>query len=125
LSCKVTDIGLDQIGYRYDRFEPTTQIINRLIPIEGRKKVKVEVSIKNTQDDSYAGPFYIEDFADFDFVNFDTYKDLAFTDTSGNPQATLDYSLGQLDACEGAEEISLLKCYQNLAKKIYDLLQNL
>lgn len=125
LTCKIIDESSDQIGFRYDRYEPTSNIINRLIPIEARKKIKSEVFIKNTENNSVLGPFFLEGSADFDYVNFDTYKDLAFTDHQGNPQATLNYSLGQLDACDGAEEAATLKCYQNLGSKILDLLKNL
>lgn len=125
LSCRVIDINTDQIGYRYDRNESTSKIINRLIPIEARKKIKVQISVEDTEKSLSYGPFSLESYSDYDFVNFDSYTDLAFIDTAGNPQATLSYSLGQLDACEGSEEAALRRCYQEIAMKIFDLLQNL
>jgi hypothetical protein len=125
LSCKILDISTDQIGYRYDRYEPTSQLINRLIPIESRKKIKIEVTVDNSFEGKTIGPLILEASADFDFANFDTYKDLAFEDLSGNFQSTLSYSLGQLDSYEGAEEAALSRCFHEVALKICDLLQNL
>ncbi len=125
LYCKILDISTEQIGYRYDRYEPTSQLINRLVPIESRKTIKIEVVIEHGIEEKKIGPLILEAFADFDYANFDTYKDLAFEDQARNVQSTLSYSLGQLDAYEGAEEAALSRCFYNIASKISDLLQNL
>jgi hypothetical protein len=124
VSCNILELSHEPLGYRYDRFEPTAQVINRLIPIEARKKLKVEISIEDLQSNQTSGPFYLEGFADYDFVNFDTYKDLAFTDLQGQTQSSLSYSLGQLDASQGAEEAAILRCCEEIGSKISDLLQN-
>ena len=114
------------VGYRYDRIESTGQLIDRLIPIEERKKMIVEVSVLDSHELKLAyGPYEVEAFADFDFVNFDTYHDLAFIDLQGIPQSSLAYSLGQLDSNEGANHSVYDALYDHLAQKILILLQNL
>lgn len=125
IECSLGEASCVQVGYRYDRYEPTSQIINRLIPIEGRKKINVCVSIEDTHLGKIFGPFALEGRSDFDFVNYDTYKDLSFIDSAGRAQSSLAYSLGQLDANEGAEEAALSNCYKSIAAQIRDLLENL
>jgi hypothetical protein len=125
IECTLVDASCEQVGYRYDRYESTSQVINRLIPIEGRKKINVCVSVEDTYLGKTLGPFTLEGRSDFDFVNYDTYKDLSFIDNSGQPQSSLAYSLGQLDANEGAEEAAIGNCYKNIATQIKDLLENL
>lgn len=113
------------VGYRYDRIESTGELINRLIPIEERKKVILEVAVLDTDKQLIYGPFEVESHADFDFVNFDTYHDLAFVDQYGIARSSLSYSLGQLDAIEGANQSVYDALYETLAKKILVILENL
>lgn len=113
------------VGYRYNRRESTGDLINRLIPIEERKKIVLEVSILDQDFKALTPNFEIEGEADFDFVNFDTYHDLAFIDQQGAPQSSLSYSLGQLDALDGANHSVYDALYQDLAKKILIVLENL
>lgn len=108
-----------QIGYQYDRVKSTAELIDRLIPNEGRRTVRVRLNILDAaREQVLHGPYEIEASADYDFVNFDTYKDLAFVNEEGIAQSVLTYSLGQLDSEEGGMEAVLAAVYQTLAEKI-------
>jgi hypothetical protein len=117
----------DYIGYQYDRVDsPGAPLINRLVPNEGRQSVLVKVSIYDSHKQKILqGPFEVEAFADYDFVNFDTYKDLAFVNAEGIAQSVLTFSLGQLDASEDAQDAVLSAVYESLAEKVVSGLENL
>ncbi|MEI8300730.1 MAG: hypothetical protein WCG10_03860 [Chlamydiota bacterium] len=115
----------DYIGYQYDHLE-SGALIDRLVPSEGRKKVLVKLQIVNSHTRQVLyGPYEIEGNADYDFVNSDTYTDLAFVDSLGKTYAVLPFSLGQLDAQQGAIDAALDGAYQQIAEKILVGLQNL
>jgi hypothetical protein len=115
----------DYIGYQYDHLE-SGALIDRLVPNEGRRKVLVRLQIVNSQTHQVLyGPYEIEGNADYDFVNSDTYTDLAFVDSVGKTYSVLPFSLGQLDAQQGATNAALHGAYQEIAEKILAGLQNL
>lgn len=114
----------DHIGYRYDRNEANGEIINRLIPIEGREQILTTLVLENLKTGKSLGPYYIESSQDFDFVNYDTYKDLAFINDN-RAVSVLSYSLGQLDSFQGAQESVNYRLISSLGKKIAFFMQNL
>lgn len=114
------------IGYKYDIKEKTQMPINRLIPIEGRKNVKIFCNLlKNNEEKSSIKKFSIEAASDYDFVNFDNFRDLSFIDKQGVPQTVLQYSLGQLDSSDGAQAAAIKASYLKIGRKISDILQKL
>jgi hypothetical protein len=116
----------EYIGYQYDRVKPTAELIDRLIPNEGRRTILVRIKVLDAHKQHVLyGPYEVEASADYDFVNFDTYKDLAFVNQEGVAQSVLTFSLGQLDAQEGGSEAVLSAAYQVLAEKIVDGLNKL
>jgi len=107
------------IGYKYDRVASTAQLINRLIPSEGRRTVRLRLQLLDaTRGQVLHGPYEVEAFADYDFVNFDTYKDLAFVNQAGVAESVLSFSLGQLDSEEGGKCAVEDAVYHHLAEKI-------
>lgn len=115
----------EQVGYRHDRLESTAALLNRLVPVEGRKKMRLRAQLQETGTGKVlAGPFEVSAYKDYDFVNFDTYKELAFVDIQNQPFSTLAYSLGQLDSIEGAKEAAIQSVYIELAKKLLLGLEN-
>lgn len=116
----------EYIGYQYDRVKSTAELIDRLIPNEGRRTILVRIKVLDAQKQHILyGPYEVEASADYDFVNFDTYKDLAFVNQEGVAQSVLTFSLGQLDAQEGGADAVLSAAYQALAEKIVDGLNKL
>ena len=115
------------IGYQYDRVDTAgAPLINRLVPNEGRRSVFARVTLFDSNKNNILyGPYEIESSADYDFVNFDTYKDLAFVNAQGQAQSVLAFSLGQLDSSEDAKEAVLSAAYQSLAEKMISALEDL
>lgn len=115
------------IGYQYDRVDsPGAPLINRLVPNEGRRAIFAKITLYDAEKKNILhGPYEIESSADYDFVNFDTYKDLAFINAKGQAQSVLAFSLGQLDASEDAKDAVLSAAYQLLAEKMISVLENL
>lgn len=112
---------VDTIGYEWDVNAATGVELNRLYPDEGRKTVNVLVSLFDSRtNDPVIEPFRVVAQANYDFVNPVALKDIEFSDTKGQRQTTLQYSLGQLDSEEGARSASNITLYQDLAKKISD-----
>lgn len=119
LDIEILESDRHYIGYKYDRVKSTAELINRLIPNEGRRTLKVKLQLLDAKKEhTVYGPYEIEAFADYDFVNFDTYKDLAFVNQEGVAESVLSFSLGQLDSEEGGKEAVQAAVYQNLAEKI-------
>jgi hypothetical protein len=115
----------EYIGYQYDHLESGV-LIDRLVPNEGRRKVLVKVQIVNSHTHQVVyGPYEIEGNSDYDFVNSDTYTDLSFIDSVGKTYSVLPFSLGQLDAPQGAIDAALHGAYQEIAEKVLVGLQNL
>lgn len=114
------------VGYQYDTVESTGALINRLVPNEGRRAIVVRLQLFNSEKkECLYGPYEVKAHGDYDFVNFDTYKDLAFVNQQGQAQSVLTFSLGQLVAWEGAREAALSSAYQMLAEQIVTGLENL
>ncbi|MDN3507513.1 MAG: LPS assembly lipoprotein LptE [Simkaniaceae bacterium] len=116
LSGKVILNDVGQIGYKYDR-TPAGALENRLVPDEGRSIVTVEFTL-SSGDEIILGPITVTGTGNFDFVNPDTINDLSFVDTTGATQSVLTFSLGQLDAKEGASDAALNVAYTEIASKI-------
>lgn len=126
LKIELVDKKFHTIGYQYDVRQSNEDFINRLVPNEGRWFVKVRLHIIDPETDEILyGPSEVEAFGDYDFVNFDTYHDLTFVDQAGVTRSVLQFSLGQLDAREGAREEALSVVYNKLAKEIAKGLENL
>jgi hypothetical protein len=121
LTLKVAIVGdaSDRIGFRYDRKETSGKIEHNLMPTENRRTLTAEVTLLETATDKIvAGPTEVQAFAEFDYVDVNSLKDLSFVTSSGKRQTVLNYSLGQLDSVEGAQDDAMLPIYRLLAQKI-------
>ncbi|MCP5492423.1 MAG: hypothetical protein H7A40_05210 [Chlamydiales bacterium] len=120
LHAKIIQNENEQIGWRFDRQGTNAKRISRLRPVESKRIMTVQVSIEdNTSGKLVFGPSKVSADVDYDYVNFDTISDLAFTPPGGGPLVSvLSYSLGQLDAVEDAQTVSLAPLYQKLSKLI-------
>ncbi len=122
LETKIVRDDKDQIGWRYDRKETSATLENRLRPTEGKRTITVLVTLKNEQTGEVLfGPKKVTADVDYDYVNFDTISDLAFSPAPGAPLVSvLAFSLGQLDSVEGAHRAALKPLYRKLSVLIAD-----
>ena len=121
LELKVAVVGDAQsiIGYRYDRTEKKGHIRPNLMGTENRRQIAAEVTLyRASEDQPILGPVVITAFAEFDYVDVSTLKELAFIGPGGKPQKVIDFSEGQLDSIEGAQDNVLTPLYDRLAKNI-------
>lgn len=115
----------ERIGYRYEREHPSGKLTKHLLPVESRKNVTAEVTLINAAtDEVLIGPSIVKADADFDYVLFDSIRDLSFISPGGHREKTIRFSLGQLDTVEGAQDDATLVVYRHLAAKIVDGIVN-
>lgn len=122
LKVRIIGRGFAQIGYMHDRDDNGT-IKENILPTEGRNIVTVEVILaKRGEDDPFIGPLTIAADMDFDFIQQDALRDIAVTN-SGVEIPMLNFSLGQLENSESAQEGAAGTLYRRLAIKIVDALE--
>jgi hypothetical protein len=110
----------EKIGYRYDR-EPKGKLEKNLVPTEGRRILGAQVSIQETRTGKILlGPTIVKASIEYDYVNSDNLADLTFFSPAGQRLTVLNFSLGQLDSIEGAEDNALDPLYRHMAQKIID-----
>jgi hypothetical protein len=121
LKVKIVQDGSERIGWRYARDNHLGHREDRLMNVEGRKVIVAEVSLLDgiTQK-VLLGPTNVKSDADYDNVDYDSPRDLAFISEDGVPETTIHFSLGQLDTIEGAQDGALLYVYRKLAQRIVD-----
>lgn len=118
------DNSSDHIGYKYDSKSDGT-LTDRLIPIEGRSFLSLEIRLLDANNQSLVlGPFKVRSDTDFDFVNSDAFRDLAFSPNANQTQSVLNFSFGQLDSWQDAEKVSKTNLNQKIAKQVAALLSH-
>ncbi|HPE85228.1 MAG TPA: hypothetical protein PLO43_03515, partial [Chlamydiales bacterium] len=86
LDAKIVREDREPIGFRYDRKGTSDNRISRLRPTESKCTVTVEVVLRNENTGEIVfGPQKVKADIDYDYVNFDTISDLAFTPAPGAP----------------------------------------
>ena len=111
----------DRIGFRYDRNPTTGHLRDNIVGTENRRTINVQISlIDSYTSEVVLGPQIVKAFADYDYVDSNSVRDLTFDGPHGVPIKILDYSLGQLDSVEGAHDDSAALIYRILAQKIVD-----
>jgi hypothetical protein len=109
------------IGYRRDRQEISGESQKNLVASERRKTIAVKAALYESESNKlFLGPFRIEGYTDFDYVDGDSIQDLVFIGPKGISQVALPFSLGQLESSEAAEEAAMRPLYVQIAKKIVD-----
>lgn len=117
--------GTEKIGYRYDRNEFTGELQTNLLPTENRRTITAEVTLINSPTgEILIGPHLVEASSDYDYTDVNSIQDLAFTTPSGKLETVLNFSLGQVDSVEGAQDDAIEPIYRNLAKKIITAILN-
>ena len=116
----------EHIGYQYDRHPTSGVRINRLVPNEGRREIKVRISLIDSHSQKVLyGPFDVSATSDYDFVDSDSLQDTSFIGNAGARQSVLFFSLGQLDSAQGSHATSRIPIHERLAVKIVEGISNL
>ena len=107
----------DDLGYQFDRTPITGALINRLVPNEGMWRLQATLYLEKNNK-AVMDPIEFECFQNYDFVDSDSLDDLAFVNSSGEVVSGLQFSLGQLDARQGAMEGSQKPLRKRFAQKV-------
>jgi len=112
--------ALERIGFRYDRFADGTLRPN-IVGTETRKTVNISVELYDTLFEKVIyGPKNFQAHTDFDYVDPDNIIEMSFVAPDGQRELAFNYSLGQLNTIEGAQDTANLSVYRILSKKIAD-----
>ena len=125
LLVRVTSQKEDLIGFRFDRLGPGGTLQDRLEPVERRRFITVEVSLV----DNASGKILIEKetvkaHEDYDYVDSHSINDLSFLTPTGSRISTLEFSLGQLDSVQGAQDNAAIPLFQKIGEQIAYALMN-
>ncbi|MFI5333839.1 MAG: hypothetical protein ACHQT8_01570 [Chlamydiales bacterium] len=113
----------ERIGYRYDRHGPKSKRRHRLVPDENRRTATVQISLIDSRtNEILLEPTKVFANIDYDYIDSNTLSELLFIDAHGVPRRTISYSLGQLDAVEGAQDDSTSLVFRLLSQKIVQAL---
>ncbi len=121
LQVSIAKADRETIGYRRDRQQIDGKSRKQLLAAERRKILKVEASLYEGKE-LVKGPFHIEAYSDYDYVDGDSIQDLEFIGPNGALQVVLPFSLGQLEPSESAEEAAMRPLNVHLARKIVEQL---
>jgi hypothetical protein len=120
LKVAVLSDGSERIGFRYDRKGTHNKRREDLVAIENRRLIVAEVTlIDSLTNETVLGPEIVKADAEYDYTNPNSIRDLRFK-AGGFSQPTIDFSLGQLDSIEGAQDAASTPLYRHLAQKIVD-----
>lgn len=112
------------IGFRYDRSEESGKLEKNLMATENRRILSAQVAIVDSHNGkAVIGPLKISGFGEYDYIDVSSLRELAFVTPSGKREKVIDFSLGQLDSIEGAQDDVLTPTYRQLAQKIVAVLQ--
>lgn len=121
LQVSVVGDAQEKIGFQYDRKEFSKKIKKDLQPNENRRTITVEVSLLDVlEGKTISGPFRVSAFSEYDYVNVNSIYDLSFVGPGNKRTTVLNFSLGQLDSIEGAQDDAIVPLYRQLAQKIID-----
>lgn len=123
LILKVSILGdtTEKIGFRFDRNEFTGQLETNLQPTEDRRTVTAQVVLVNSATgEEIIGPYLVSAYSDYDYTDINSIRSLSFFTPSGRRETVLNFSLGQVDSIEGAQDDAVVPLYRHLAKKIVD-----
>lgn len=109
----------EKIGFRIDPQKVDGKVRHNLLASEGRRGETVQFSLWKGKE-IVLGPFEVEASSEFDYVDGDSIQDLTFTDSLGQLQTVLPFSLGQLEPIDSAEIAALKPLKRRLAQKIVD-----
>lgn len=120
LELKVALVGNSEevVGFRYDRSH-SGRIEQNLMETENRRHAAAEITLYRASEETpILGPLVVTAFAEFDYIDVSSLRELAFTKSNGKLEKVIDFSQGQLDSIEGGQDNVCTPLYHQLAKKI-------
>ncbi len=121
LNAVIVSDNVDRIGYRYDRHGKEGKRRHRLVGIENRRELIVEISLIDSRTDTILlEPTKVVAHTEYDYIDPYSVRDLLFFEDGRPPQRTIALSLGQLDSIEGAQDDSSTPLYRHLSQKIVE-----
>ncbi len=121
LKVAITKDTNTRIGFRYDQDDTTGALKKNIIPDEFRRSIVAEVTlVKSSTDEIVFGPETVIGSSEFDCVNPSAVTDLTFVNPLGVREKVIQFSLGQLDSVEGAQDNAGIPLYRGLAQSIVD-----
>ncbi|MCH9621232.1 MAG: hypothetical protein S4CHLAM20_06500 [Chlamydiia bacterium] len=118
LLVSITEDRNSKITFMWDRDPVTGRDLKVFYPSEGMREVVAKVELVDAATgEKVIEPFFLNESVDYDFVNPTVRSAVEFPSTTGT-QSVLQFSLGQLDSEEGAQDASYNPVYEKLAKKI-------
>lgn len=126
LKVEIVSDSANRIGFMYDRHPFSGKLKKNLFSTENRRTIEAEVTVLGLQEDKpLFGPTRVSASSEFDYVDINSLYDLSFIAPNGKREKVLNYSLGQLDSVEGAQDDALFVLYRVLAQKIVAGLDNI
>jgi outer membrane lipopolysaccharide assembly protein LptE/RlpB len=114
----------DVIGFEYDRTIKKGKVQRNLMATENRRTISAQVTLTDTHaNEVVLGPLSISATGDYDYIDVNSLKTLSFINSYGKREKVVNFSLGQLDSIEGAQDSVLTPVYRQLAQKIAAALQ--
>jgi hypothetical protein len=126
LILKVTIVGdkNDIVGFQYDLTTKKGKIERNLMAEENRRTLTAQVVLtRAATEEVVMGPLNIIATTDYDYIDVNSLKEVSFINPQGKREKTVNFSLGQLDSIEGAQDAALTPVYRQLAQKIAIALQ--
>lgn len=121
LVVKIVSNTKDRIGYKYDQQPISGKMIKRLVPNEGRRTIEIDATlVERVTKKKIKGPIRISGYAEYDYVNSNSFENMTVDPDSGDLQSVLAYSLGQLGSEEEASNAALNPAFRSVAKKAAD-----
>lgn len=118
-------ISDDSIGYRRDREKDNGEVKRHIVASEGRRTITALVSVVDSQTrKAVLGPFRVQTYADYDYVDQNALIDLSFINSRGQRETVLRFSLGQLESIDSAKEAASEPLFRSCAQKIVDVISS-
>jgi len=119
LKTVITGSGSEQTGFRYDRKGISGKLERNLVVSENRRLITAEVTlIDGSTHEILYGPVHVTGSEDYDYSDVNSLPSLSFVSPSGKRESLLQFSLGQMDSIEGAQDDAAIASYRKLAKQI-------
>ena len=120
---QVKIIALDDLNIGFKRrIENNEQKKNPLIATENRKQITIQIKMVDDCNNELFEPIKINEMIDYDYVDSESIEDLSFIDDSNKQEASLSFSLGQLNSYDSASKDSLRGLYKKISKKIVEMI---
>ncbi len=121
LKVSIAGDGSEIIGWKHDRKVKSGKVEHNLIAVENRRTITADVTLIDTLSEKILlGPISVVAWADYDYSDVNSLRQLSFFPKPGKRVSVFDFSMGQLDSVEGAQDDAITPLYRELARKIVD-----